>query len=421
LGIVAVDLDAALDCPIAAVPEHPALSTRAWPALVVLMSPEAAERIRRTSEWLNSMSPPSLDGAPFLGLAAWQWVFLLAAFALGLVAATGIQLVAARIIRALMRHDGGIPHLAAAKHAARPLGFAVAAAIWHWALPVSGLSGLALEVLQSAVRLFGVVMGAWAAFRVADFVAAGLAQRAARTESKLDDLLVPLVRKSIKCLAIIVASIASLQVLGLAVGPLLASVGLGGLAVAFAAKDTIENFFGSIAVIADRPFEVGDTVNVGGVVGEVQEVGFRSTRLRTQAGSSVTLPNATLVRATVEKLAPLRERPSTITLRLDSGAPMDDVVAACEELRAILRANPRVLAKDAHARLVSASDGSLEIAVQALLDADTRAQELDVREQILVASLRALERRGLRLSAPRPGAGPAGGPGPGTPKGSASC
>jgi MscS family membrane protein len=78
------------------------------------------------------------------------------------------------------------------------------------------------------------------------------------------------------------------------------ALGIGGLAFAFAAKDTIENFFGSITVIADRPFQVGDWVVIGDTEGTVEELGFRSTRVRTFYNSLITLPNATLVRATVD-------------------------------------------------------------------------------------------------------------------------
>lgn len=368
------------------------------------------EQRRQTSEWLRTHLPRSLEGKSFLGLPLWSWVFLLGMFAIGLILSLAIRFATSRIIRRFIRQDGAVPELASVRRAAKPFGLAAAALLWHAALHVSGLEGIVLDVLASALRLFGVAMAAWAAFRVADFVAAGLAVRAARTESRLDDLLVPIVRKTIKAGAIVVAFLAALQSLGLAIAPLVASVGLGGFAVAFAAKDTIENFFGSLAVIVDRPFEVGDTISVAGIVGEVQEVGFRSTRLRASSGSIISLPNATLVRATVEKLAPLRGRSSSLTLRVDPHAPADDLAAACEDMRALLRSHPRVLGKDSLARLIGVGESSLELLVQAPLDVGTRAEELEAREQLLLGCLRALEARGIRPSAPAqsdlgPGAG----------------
>ena len=375
----------------------------------VLMGPPTgraeATASRRASLWLQEHVPATLEDSAFLGLAAWQWVFLLGAFALGLILSLAIRLIVSVGIRRLIRQDGSVADRAAVRHAAKPFGLGAAALLWHACLPVSGLEGDTLAVLLSAVHLFGVVMLAWAAFRIADYIAMGLARRAARTESRLDDLLVPLARKTIKGGAVIVAIIASLHVLGLAVGPLLASVGLGGLAVAFAAKDTIENFFGSIAVIVDRPFEVGDSINVAGVSGEVLEVGFRSTRLRSPAGSDVTLPNAVLVRATVERVAPIRARPSVMTLRLDAAARPDDIAAACDDLREILASHPKLLPQEQRVRLIGMSEGGLEVQLQAIVDVDTRAQELDIREQVLLASLRALERRGLALAGDRPATG----------------
>ncbi len=118
-----------------------------------------------------------------------------------------------------------------------------------------------------------------------DAVDSWLAAAAARTASKLDDMLVPMVRKSLRVtLVILVVAQVGQSLSDKPVSSILAGLGVGSLAVALAAKDTVSNFFGSLVILSDKPFELGQLIKVGSTTGTVESLGFRSTRLRTLDG-----------------------------------------------------------------------------------------------------------------------------------------
>jgi len=138
----------------------------------------------------------------------------------------------------------------------------------------------------------------------------------------VDDMLVPVVRKALRVtIAIVAILLISETILGANVKSLLLSAGVGGIAVALAAKDTIANFFGSITIFADRPFQMGEMVKIGDCTGPVEEVGFRSTRIRTLKGHLVTVPNSVIANSMVENIGkrPFIRRVSNITITYDSG------------------------------------------------------------------------------------------------------
>ncbi|MBI4440691.1 mechanosensitive ion channel [Candidatus Woesearchaeota archaeon] len=120
------------------------------------------------------------------------------------------------------------------------------------------------------------------------------------TESTLDDRMLPVLRKTMKVVVIVIATIIALNNLGYNVSSLLAGLGIGGLAVALAAQETIGNFFGSVSIFADRVFEVGDFVKIGEIRGTIKEVGMRSTRLETWEGTLIAIPNSKIASERIE-------------------------------------------------------------------------------------------------------------------------
>ncbi len=172
-------------------------------------------------------------------------------------------------------------------------------------------------------RVLGAVAVAYALYRLVDVVEHYLNRLVGKTETKLDDMLVPIVRKALRVtIAIVAILLISENVLGANnVKSLLLSAGVGGIAVALAAKDTIANFFGSITIFADRPFQMGELVKIGEHTGSIEEVGFRSTRMRTIKGHLVTIPNSLIASSMVENIGrrPYIRRVSNITITYDSG------------------------------------------------------------------------------------------------------
>ncbi len=156
----------------------------------------------------------------------------------------------------------------------------------------------------AGLRSFVIMMSiTWLAARLVEAIFSELiAPMADKTENDLDDQLLPLVRKGTKVFVWSLGTIVALNNAGYNVGALIAGLGIGGLALAMAAKDTVSNIFGGFTVFTDRPFMVGDRVKVSGYDGSIMEVGIRSTRLKTLEGRVVTIPNATFSDTAVENV-----------------------------------------------------------------------------------------------------------------------
>ncbi len=163
---------------------------------------------------------------------------------------------------------------------------------------------------------------------------------ALRTENDLDDQLMPIVKKGMKMLIWSMAIVIGLNNAGYDVGALVAGLGIGGLALAMAAKDTISNVFGGFTIFADQPFKLNERIKIDGFDGTVVEIGVRSTRLRTLDGRIVTIPNATFTDAPVENVSREPSRKIKLDLGLTYDTRPEDVQKALNILAEINQANP---------------------------------------------------------------------------------
>lgn len=193
--------------------------------------------------------------------------------------------------------------------------------------------GKAFEALIAIVVTVTII-------KTVDLFIAYLEPKIKATESKLDDQLLPVIRKSIKIFIVAIAAIVIIQNLGYNVVSLLTGLGIGGLALALAAQETLSNFFGSIALFVDRPFQVGDRVVVEGYDGPVESIGLRSTRIRTLDGTLVTIPNSKMANATINNIArrPTIKNLYTLGVTYDTG--YDKMKNALEIVRDIYKNHP---------------------------------------------------------------------------------
>ena len=189
-------------------------------------------------------------------------------------------------------------------------------------------SGVNFLVLNGASEFIGTCVSvimtlaiSWAAICLVDVPKVWMIQHASKTPSKLDDMLAPIVSKSLVATIVVLTIVQIAQILsGKEVTSILAGLGIGGLAFALAAQDTIKNFFGSMVLLADRPFEVGDRIQVDGHDGPVISVGMRSTRIRTLTGHVVTIPNGELANKAIENVSkrPHIRRIFNVTITYDT-------------------------------------------------------------------------------------------------------
>jgi MscS family membrane protein len=211
----------------------------------------------------------------------------------------------------------------------------VIAGIWF------GLKQLALpEVATNAVNIsfqfLLVLLVAWFVARLFDAICKEyLVAMVEESESDLDDQLLPIIRKTVKTIIWALAIIVALNNAGYNVGALIAGLGIGGLALAMAAKDTISNIFGGITVFTDQPFKLNDRIKIDGFDGSVKEVGVRSTRLQTLEGRIVTIPNSKFAGSSVENITREPSRKIVLNLGLTYDTTPEKMQLAMELLKQI--------------------------------------------------------------------------------------
>jgi MscS family membrane protein len=193
------------------------------------------------------------------------------------------------------------------------------------------------EVASRAADIGGSVALFWFIYQMVALLDARLLRWAQATESTLDDMLVPLLGKTLRLFIVIVGAMVVLQNLtGIELAPLLASLGIGGLAVALAAKDSIANLFGTLTILFDKPFQVGERVVLDDYDGTVENVGFRSTRIRLLNGHLVTIPNEKIVNSGIENIGRRPHLRWLTQIGLTYDTPVEKVTEAVTILEEIL-------------------------------------------------------------------------------------
>lgn len=163
-----------------------------------------------------------------------------------------------------------------------------------------------------------------------------------KSESDLDDQLFPILKKGITTIVWILGIIIALNNAGYDVGALIAGLGIGGIALAMAAKDTVSNIFGGFTIFTDKPFKVGERVRIGNYDGNVTEIGIRSFRLRTVEGTIVTIPNMKVTEGMIENISLELARKVTTNLGMIYSTTPQQMQEAIEILRDIAKEHPSV-------------------------------------------------------------------------------
>jgi MscS family membrane protein len=247
------------------------------------------------------------------------------------------------------------------------------------------------KVVNQAASLIAAVAIIMVAYRAIDIVVDVLARRASATETMLDDSLVPLLRTSMRLIVAAVGILFVLQNLDVNVSSLVAGLGLGGLAVALAAQDTVRNVLGGATIFADKPFEVGDWVIVDGVEGTVETVGFRSTRVRTFYNSLVSVPNGNLMNAGIDNMGKRRWRRYKTTLGVGYHTTPDQMQAFVEGIRALITANPGMRQDYYMVEFHGFGATSLDVLVYCFMDAADWNEELRTRHVLNLDIMRLAE------------------------------
>jgi MscS family membrane protein len=268
------------------------------------------------------------------------------------------------------------------------LGSVGAGVFWLLSIRLLDYEGNAFLIFDIGIKIMLSYHLVKLAYQLVDVFSDFLAIKANSTEFPLDDQLVPMIRKSLRIFTVVFGVLIAVQNLGVNVMSVLAGLGLGGLAFALAAKDACANMFGSIMILMDKPFRVGDWITAGGVDGTVEEIGFRSTKIRTFYSSLVSVPNSQLANINIDNMGRRKARRIKATLGLTYDTRPEQMEAFLEGMKNIIKANPYTQKDNFHVVFHSYGASSLNVLVYCFLEVRDWAQEMVERQNIYLEALR---------------------------------
>jgi len=212
----------------------------------------------------------------------------------------------------------------------------------HLGLRLFAWPGWAEVFVSNSLKIAVAVSLTYVLLKFID-LAVGFWQHRAGTssDSMLDHQLFPVIRKALKAFAAIIAILVTSQNLGMNVTGLLASLSIGGLAVGLAAQDTLSNLFGAVALLADKPFRMGDRIQVEKIDGTVEAIGLRSTRVRNLDGHLVTIPNRSMANANIINVSRRPNIKTVINIGLTYDTPAEKIERAIQILETLYRPHPK--------------------------------------------------------------------------------
>lgn len=210
----------------------------------------------------------------------------------------------------------------------------------------------------------------------------------------------PLIKKILGFVFIVFSVLVIARELGAHVETFLAGLGIGGLAVALAAQDTIANMFGSFVVVMDHPFHVGDAVKIGGNEGTVEDIGIRSTRLRTGARTLIVIPNKTVASEAITNLSRMPQRRVDQSLGLTYDTTADQMEELLTDLRQLLKTDPGVHPALIAVHFTNYGESTLDIQIVYFTADPDWLKHLEVRERINLKIMRMVAAKGLQFAFP---------------------
>jgi MscS family membrane protein len=348
--------------------------------------------------WQEAFIPPALRPAVF-GVEYWQWILM------------GLLIFVGLVMRQIVRFGGFVAKRLTARTAATwdddlvealtgPVTHLGTTGVWFASLHLLGITGTAYTVIAFLIKGAFFVNLAYLAYKLAGFLGNQIEHRVRAKHSDINQGLLRLLSQTMKVLALLFCLLLGAQNMGMDVASLIAGLGIGGLAFALAAKDTLANLFGSIMIMFDRPFRVGDYIIAKGVEGTVEEIGFRSTRIRTVNNSLASVPNSELVLANIDNLGLRPYRRVRETYGLTYGTPNERIDAFCEGVRAILRSTPEVKQDAINVWFNALNASSLDVLVNYHLIVTDWTAELSARHNVLLRVLALADKLGVSFAYP---------------------
>jgi len=198
------------------------------------------------------------------------------------------------------------------------------------------------DLINQILKIITAMIAVWVTYRLSDVFASFIDHHLRAKDEAIRRQFIPLLRKSIKTCVLIVGSLLIFQNLGYSVATLMTGLGIGGLAIALAAQETLANFFGSIMLLTDIPFRVDDWVSFKNVEGVVESVGFRTTRIRTFEKSLITVPNKIFMSTPIENFTTRNRRRIRMNISLTYDTKVEKIAEFVRKLKEKLDEHPKI-------------------------------------------------------------------------------
>jgi len=345
---------------------------------------------------------PTKSNTKWLGLFLWQWlgiVLLVVAFVLIFYT---LSFVINRIIRLVNKS-----RLSLLQNQAKLLSrisslvsLLVSVYLLKTFLPLLQLNPQLSWLTILIIKMVSAFLILLIILRVVDVLAGYFHELTKKTSSKMDEQLLPVLKRGVQLILISFWLIYLLTLFNIDVTALLAGISIGGVAIALAAQDTLKNLFGSFTIFADKPFQIGDWIQFGTVEGTVEEVGFRSTRVRSFENSLMSVPNAKLLDTSVNNygLRQYRRFKTNISITYDT-AP-DKIELFVQGLRSIVALHPDTRKDGAEIHLNNMGASSLDILFYMFFDVSNWTDELRARQEVILGILRLAKELGVEFAFP---------------------
>jgi len=348
--------------------------------------------------WADNQALPSWLARGWLGQAVWQWL----AAAAAVISAIAIALLAYRLARRAERH-------AKAKLGRETRWRTMAALLLALLLAVGVHALIAWQInftgsmLQNIARAFVVIeysLLAWLVAVVFSRIPEAIIRSRRLRPRGIDSQLLRLGFKLLIVIAIAAMVIEAADRIGLPAYSVLTGLGVGSLAIALAARETLANLLGSIAIMLDRPFAIGDWIKLNGVEGTVEDIGFRSTRIRTFYDSQISVPNSSTMAATIDNMGRRTYRRVYTRLAIRYDTPPARIEAFVEGIKAVILATDSTRKDYFHVVLNDFAPSSLDIMLYFFLQVPDWSAELVERQRVLLEIVRLAERLEVKFAFP---------------------
>ncbi|OYV88902.1 MAG: hypothetical protein B7Z68_12655, partial [Acidobacteria bacterium 21-70-11] len=310
--------------------------------------------------WLGDHAPVALFAVSLAELQLWQWLGILVGLLVSWFVSRHLGRWTVRLLQHAARRTVTQWDDAVALALDGPAGFLFWAGTLVLVARWLGLTPAAWVVARYLCKLLALGGVGWFLVRLVDHGA-----RRVRETAKDRSLVgfLPVAIRIVKAFVVVLLGLAALDVIGVNVVAGLGALGIGGVALAFAAQKTLENLFGTAAIAGDRPFEVGDFVAIGQDTGTVEEIGFRSTRLRTVARTRVTVPNGLIATGRIENYSARDRILYNPVLTLVYSTTEAQLTAVIEGVKRLLGSHPKVHQEEYRVRFAAFGENALRVEV----------------------------------------------------------